>query len=207
MYVAGVTNGRIFQRQASTKDVFVGDIDPNGGAVNFRSNGTTYMTLATNGNFLIGTTTNSTFKLDVNGSIRSNSTIESVNSKSSTSLAVGSISPSGVAGRIDATNDIVAFSTSDARLKENFVKISNPLQKINKISGYEFDWKEDYKQEHGFQGHDIGVIAQEIESVLPQIVTTKFNGYKGVKYEKIIPLLIESIKDLQKEIEVLKSRL
>ena len=120
---------------------------------------------------------------------------------------MGNINPSAVVGRIDAQNDVVAFSTSDKRLKENFVKISNPLDKIKQISGYEFDWKEELKQEHGFEGHDIGVIAQEIESILPEIVITKFNGYKGVKYEKILQLLIEAIKELQEEIEHLKSRI
>jgi len=81
---------------------------------------------------------------------------------------------------------------------------------VVQISGVEFDWKkltkEEKKIQHGNEGHDIGVIAQEIEKVLPEIVTTRENGYKGVRYEKIVPLLIESIKELKVEIEELKNR-
>jgi hypothetical protein len=127
--------------------------------------------------------------------------------KVATSLAVGAITPSATTGRIDASNDVVAFSTSDENLKENIVKIENALDKVNSIGGYEFDWKEEHKIHHGFEGHDVGVIAQEIESVLPEVVTTKFNGFKGVKYEKIVPLLIEAIKELSAEVERLKKEI
>jgi hypothetical protein len=122
------------------------------------------------------------------------------------SLAVGNIVPSATVGRIDASNDIVAYSTSDINFKENITPINNALEKINKIGGYEFDWKqnEDLIKFHGFSGHDIGVIAQEIEKVLPEVVTTRDNGYKAVKYEKIIPLLIEAIKAQQSQINDLK---
>jgi hypothetical protein len=122
------------------------------------------------------------------------------------SLAVGPINPSAVAGRIDASNDVVAFSTSDSRFKENIQVIPNALDKIDKIHGYTFDWKEDKNLNimHGFVGHDVGVIAQEIELVLPEVVTTRDNGYKAVKYEKIVPLLIQAIKEQQKEINELR---
>lgn len=114
-------------------------------------------------------------------------------------------------GRIDASNDIVAYSTSDKRLKENVKPIENALDKVSKIGGYEFDWKELSEEEvktiHGNEGHDVGVIAQEIEKVLPEVVTERDSGYKAVKYEKIVPLLIESIKELKAEIEELKGRL
>jgi hypothetical protein len=119
------------------------------------------------------------------------------------SLAVGPINPSAVAGRIDASNDVVAFSTSDKRFKENIQPIKNALDKLDKIGGYTFDWN-DQVEIHGYEGHDVGVIAQEIESVLPEVVTTKFNGYKGVKYEKIVPLLVEAIKELSAQVEELR---
>jgi hypothetical protein len=118
----------------------------------------------------------------------------------------GKLAPANVAGRIDAEADIVAYSSSDRDLKENFVKISDALSKVESISGYEFDWKLEHKHQHGFEGHDIGVIAQEIESVLPEVVTTRLSGFKGVKYEKIIPLLIEAIKELSAEIRELKKK-
>jgi hypothetical protein len=109
-------------------------------------------------------------------------------------------------GWIYASGDVVAYATSDKRLKDNITLISNPIEKIQKIGGYEFDWipTEDI---HSYEGHDIGVIAQEIEEVLPELVTTRDNGYKAVKYDKIVALLIEAIKDQQKQIDELKSKI
>ncbi len=119
------------------------------------------------------------------------------------SIAVGNISNSATDGRIDASNDVVAFSTSDIRLKDNIKTIDKALDKVNSIQGIEFDWIE--KEEvHGNKGHDIGVIAQEIEKILPDVVTTRDSGYKAVKYEKIVPLLIEAIKELTNEVNELK---
>ena len=119
------------------------------------------------------------------------------------SIAVGNITNSTTDGRIDASNDIVAYSTSDIRLKDNIKSIDKALDKVNKIQGIEFDWIE--KEEiHGNSGHDVGVIAQEIEKVLPEVVDTRDNGYKAVKYEKLVPLLIEAIKDLSRQVDGLK---
>ena len=119
------------------------------------------------------------------------------------SIAVGNITNSTTNGRIDASNDVVAFSTSDVRLKDNIKSIDKALDKVNSIQGIEFDWIE--KEEvHGNSGHDVGVIAQEIEEILPDVVTTRDSGYKAVKYEKIVPLLIEAIKDLSKQVDGLK---
>jgi hypothetical protein len=119
------------------------------------------------------------------------------------SLGIG-MAASATTGRIDATNDIVAFSSSDIRFKENIVPIQNALDKIRKISGNTYDWKEENKIEHGYEGNDVGVIAQEIEAVLPQLVQTRENGYKAVKYDKLVALLIEGIKEQQLQIEQLR---
>jgi hypothetical protein len=122
------------------------------------------------------------------------------------SLAVGALTGSATAGRIDASNDVVAFSTSDRRWKDNITPIESPLQKLLKLGGYEFDWRED-SVVHGNKGHDVGVIAQEVESVLPQAVQTRSSGMKAVRYEKLIPLLIETIKEQQKQIDELKNKI
>jgi hypothetical protein len=117
-------------------------------------------------------------------------------------LGVGTAA-SGTGGEIRATNDITAFYSSDRRLKNNIKNIESPLEKLDKIGGYTFDWIE--KEEiHSHTGHDIGVIAQEIEEVLPEIVTTRDNGYKAVKYEKMTAFLIECIKEQQEQINELK---
>ena len=118
------------------------------------------------------------------------------------SLGIG-MAASGTSGRIDAANDVVAFSTSDIRLKENIKPIENALDKISKISGNTYDWKSELKDVHGYDGSDVGVIAQEIEAVLPQLVQDRDNGYKAVKYDKIVALLIEGIKEQQTQIHSL----
>jgi hypothetical protein len=122
------------------------------------------------------------------------------------SLGIG-MAASATAGRIDATNDIVAYSSSDRRFKENITPIESPLSKILKIGGYTYDWKEENKIEHGYEGNDVGVIAQEIEEVLPQLVQTRESGYKAVKYDKLVALLIEGIKEQQTQIEELRNKI
>ena len=117
------------------------------------------------------------------------------------SLGVGTPA-SGTAGNIRATNDIIAYYSSDERLKTNITYIDNAIRKIKQISGVEFDWIP-VEGIHENKGHDIGVIAQEIEKVLPEVVTTRDNGYKAVKYEKIIALLIQAIKEQQDQIDQL----
>ncbi len=112
-------------------------------------------------------------------------------------LFTGNISGS----TIRASGDVIAFNSSDERYKDNIQPISSPLSKVNKIGGYEFDWND---KQDVYEGHDIGVIAQEVQKVLPEVVGEKSDGYLGVKYEKIVPLLIESIKDLSKKTKKLE---
>jgi cytoskeletal protein CcmA (bactofilin family) len=121
------------------------------------------------------------------------------------SIGVGTAA-SGIAGEIIATGDIVAFSTSDERLKENITPIPNALEKVNQISGNTYDWKEGFELIHSHAGNDIGVIAQEIEKVIPQAVIDRAAGYKAVNYEKIVPLLIEAIKELSAKIDRLENK-
>jgi hypothetical protein len=106
-----------------------------------------------------------------------------------------------VSGTIKAGGDVWAYNTSDCRLKTNIQSISDSLNKLSKINGVCFDWN-GVLDTHS--GSDIGVIAQEVEEVLPLIVTTRDNGYKAVRYEKIIPLLIEAIKELKSDVDILK---
>jgi hypothetical protein len=121
------------------------------------------------------------------------------------SIGIGTAA-STTAGEIRATGDITAFFSSDIRLKENITPIANALEKVNQISGNTYDWKEGYNSVHSHTGNDVGVIAQEIEQILPQIVTNRDNGYKAVQYEKIIPLLIEAIKELSAKVKELENK-
>ena len=92
---------------------------------------------------------------------------------------------------------------SSIRWKSNIVEIANPLEKLAVIRGVYFDWDE----EHG-GGHTVGMIAEEVGKVLPEIVVYEENGIdaKGMDYSKITPLLVEAIKALQKRVEELENR-
>ena len=121
-------------------------------------------------------------------------------------LLVGTGTPPTTAGLIRATNDVIAFYGSDERLKENITPIENSLDILKQINGYYFDWKE-MPGVHENEGHDIGVIAQEIDAVLPEIVTTRDNGYMAVKYEKLVALLIQTNKELLNRVEALEAKI
>jgi hypothetical protein len=110
---------------------------------------------------------------------------------------------------ITATGTITCVTlvqTSDKRLKKNIEKIQNPLEKLDKINGYTFDWIEN-KEIHNHSNKDIGVIAQEIEEVLPELTITRDNGYKAVKYDKLTALLIECVKSQQIQIQNLEKQI
>ena len=107
---------------------------------------------------------------------------------------------------IYASSDVVAYFSSDVRLKDNIIRIESPLEKIAKLRGIEFNWN-DNQDIYPVGKRDLGVVAQEVEEVLPEIVETRASGYKAVKYEKLTPLLIEAVKELSKENEDLKARL
>ena len=89
---------------------------------------------------------------------------------------------------------------SDARLKKNILPLSNALTSIQQINGYSYNWKD------ANRGNDqqMGVMAQELQKIYPQLVTTQANGELSVNYIGLIPVLIEGMKEQQKQIEELK---
>jgi len=128
---------------------------------------------------------------------------------------------SGSQGNISCTGTLYQ-SASDGRLKTNVVPITDPIEKLKKIRGVTFDWVEDIASEYDFHPHSMhehGVIAQEVQEVIPDAVdTAPFNGnytkkngtdhnFLTVQRDKIIPLLIESIKEQQTLIESLTARI
>ena len=126
------------------------------------------------------------------------------------SIGVGTAA-STTSGEIRATHDVTAYYSSDANLKTNVVNITNALEKVQQIRGVEFDWKQEYIDARGgeddyfIRKHDVGVIAQEVEAVLPEVVGTRADGTKAVKYDRITSLLIEAIKEQQSQIDQLKA--
>jgi hypothetical protein len=107
-------------------------------------------------------------------------------------------------------SDIVAFYSSDSRLKENITDIQGALASLDKIRGVEYDWTEEYLASKGGEDnaftrkHDVGVIAQELQEVLPEAVLERSDGFMGVRYEKIVPLLLQAVKELKSELDQLK---
>ena len=121
------------------------------------------------------------------------------------SIGIGTAA-SGTTGEIRATNNITAYY-SDERLKDFEGTIPNALDKISQIGGYYFRENETAK-ELGYDNDElqVGVNAQEIQKVMPEVVKEApiSSEYLTVQYEKLVPLLIESIKELKQEIEELK---
>lgn len=100
--------------------------------------------------------------------------------------------------------DVVAFTSSDERLKDDITLIENPLSKVLSLDAVEFNWNDNQEV---YSGHDIGLIAQQVEEVAPEIVTTRDNGFKAVKYDRVTSLLVGAIKEQQKIIESLEERI
>ncbi len=111
-----------------------------------------------------------------------------------------------VLGLLRATGDITAFYSSDKNLKTNIENISNPMDKVMELNGVSYNWTEDAQKkfEHFGVEKEIGVIAQDVEKVLPEIVAQREDGTKAVRYERICSLLIECVKDLQEQVNELK---
>ena len=127
------------------------------------------------------------------------------NSTSKTTGAVKLSGGMGIAKALNVGEDVVAYASSDERYKDNLQAITNPIDKVKSLTGYTFTWNDKHEQFNG--NDDIGVVAQEVEKVFPEIVDTRDNGYKAVKYEKMVAVLIEAVKDQQKQIDELKEKL
>ena len=122
------------------------------------------------------------------------------NNKTSGALVVtGGV---GIGGNLNVGGDITAFSSSDVTLKENITPIQNAVDKVLSISGNTFRWNEKsvYNGEEG-----TGIIAQEIEALeLPGVTETRQDGTKAVRYDRLVPLLIEAIKELDARVKTLE---
>ena len=122
------------------------------------------------------------------------------------SLGVGT-SSSGTAGEIRATNNITAYF-SDERLKDVRGELKNALAKIKTLNGFLYEPNE-LAQSFGYEKRmDVGVSAQKVQEILPEaVVPAPINeNYLTVRYEKLIPLIIEAIKELDQKIDDLKGR-
>ncbi len=120
------------------------------------------------------------------------------------SATTGSFSSTVTTTLLRSTGDIVAYYSSDERLKDNVQVIDGALEKVSKLRGVEFDWND---KQDVYEGHDIGVIAQDVEVVAPELVQTREDGFKAVKYEKLTALLIEAVKELTEQNKEMKAEI
>ena len=200
--VSGTFNGgavefgniQIAQTTANTIDTQTGNLvlDSAGGIVDINDNVDISGTLDVDGNVTLGNATSDA--TTVSGTLAVQSTTNS------TSKTTGALTVSGGVGinnDLHVGGDITAFSSSDINLKENINVIPNALDKVNAISGNTFTWKSG-------KGDDTGVIAQEIEALgLPGVTETRDDGTKAVRYEKLVPVLIQAIKELSAKVDAL----
>ena len=132
--------------------------------------------------------------------------INNIASSNKTSGALVVTGGVGIGGALNVGGDITAFASSDENLKENLVAISNAVTKVGLVTGYTFDWKADTGYDYLNSKADTGVIAQQIEALgLPGITTTRDDGVKAVRYERLVPVLIEAVKELTARVKALES--
>ena len=119
-----------------------------------------------------------------------------------------------VSGEIKASGNITAYS--DVRHKTNIKTITNAIEIVNDLRGVRFNWNDEYKENHNENNEfstsgridrvQVGLIAQEVEEVLPELVSTDEEGFKNVNYQNMVAVLIEANKEQQKLIEDLQER-
>lgn len=116
-------------------------------------------------------------------------------------VGIGTQSPSQrlhVVGNICATGTI--GTCSDARFKEHVEPIAGALEKVEQLRGVAFDWKREAFPDHQFvENRQLGFIAQEVEKVLPQVVSRGEDGYLSVDYGRLTPVLVEALRELRDE--------
>ena len=161
-------------------------------------------TLDVDGNVTLGNATSDA--TTVSGTLAVQSTTNSTSKTTGGATFAGGV---GINNDLHVGGDITAFSSSDQNLKQNLNVIPNAIDKVNAIAGYTFQWKEStdvkFHPLYSRGGElDTGVIAQEIEALgLPGITTTREDGVKAVRYEKLVPLLIQAIKELDDKVNSL----
>lgn len=160
----------------------------------------------TDGNFIVGDGSN--LVAESGATARTSMGVGTGDAVQFDSFGVGTAG-SGTTGQIRATDDITAFYSSDVALKEDIKNISDPLESLKKLNGVLFNWKDSWiKKQGGEDGYfvrkkDVGVIAQEVEKVLPEAVAQRKDGIKAVKYDRLTCLLIEAVKVLSDKVEKL----
>ena len=121
-----------------------------------------------------------------------------------TSKFTGTLLGATISGSLlRSSGDVVAYYSSDERLKNNIKTIDRPIYKLKQLKGVEYEWN-GLQSNYPSGSKDTGIIAQDVQKVLPQIVKEKKGGYLGVRHDRLVGLLVESIKEQQTQIDELK---
>jgi hypothetical protein len=116
-------------------------------------------------------------------------------------------------GNISAAKDVIAFSGSDRRLKENIRDITGALEVVNHVGGKLFDWTDEHIESRGGEDgyhnrkEDFGVVAQDVQEVFPLGVRTRPDGTLAVDYEKLCAVAFAAIKELNEKVSQLEQRI
>ena len=196
-------NIQIAQTTTNTIDTKSGNLvlDSTGGIIDINDSVDIDNNLTVQGSTTLGNSTNDFVKISGITTIT-----DTTNSTSKTTGALQVSGGVGINNDLHVGGDITAFSSSDRNLKENITIIPNALDKVKALTGNTFNWKSNLEPfTNNYVGpDDTGVIAQEVEALgLPGISTTRSDGTKAVRYEKLIPVLIQAIKELSAKVDAL----
>jgi len=200
-------------------DVWQGGIRVGGGGILVDGGGINFNSDVTNNKIsLYGANTNHTIGLEAGGMVfRTDNHISFRSSGDNSQLfRIGANGHVSINRETDGGYNLYvsgnSYSTggwagSDIRWKKNIVGLENSLDKINKLRGVNYEWKTEEYPDLGFtEGKQIGLIAQEVEEVIPELVNTAEDGYKAVSYEKLSAVLVKAMQEQQEQIEELREK-
>lgn len=182
------------------------NVDDNSGVIRFNPNKVEAMRIRPNGNVGIGNTAPG-YKLDVNGDINFTGDLYKdgvlfVGGGGSSNISDVTGLQAALDNKLDkpAANSEPTFVDSDINLKTNISPIQSPIKSLESIRGVNFEWK----KESNKSGEDQGLIAQEVEKIIPSAVKKGEDGYLKVDYTKLVPFLLEAVKDLSERVKELE---
>ena len=131
-----------------------------------------------------------------------NTTVTTINfAGACTTMTIGAAGMAATwQGTLSVVGDVIAYASSDIRLKDNIEVIPNALEIVKAIRGVTWDWKEEVREDVK-KSPTTGVVAQEVEAVFPLVVREDEDGAKRVNYEHMIGLLVQAIKELNDKVD------
>lgn len=178
------------------------------GTIVFRDSGGNFSAGTITAAAFIGSGSSSLQNLNVGGTLTAGTFNPGAVNASGTVTAAGGFVTSNTVqcGTLRSTGDVVAYASSDSRLKDNVHVISNALAALENVNGYEFTFND--KANEALVGKSAyGVIAQEVEASLPHAVVDREDGFKGVSYDQLVGVLVQAVKELKAQVDELKAKI